>query len=95
MGLHEIEVEGDALGIIKLQQSYEDDLSIISNLIEEAKIISKYFHFCIFMHTGREMNRVADSLAKYCLDVQDEIFWIEDYPQFLSEQIANDVSCLY
>ena len=95
MGLHEIEVEGDALGIIKLLQSHEDDLSIISNLIEEAKIISKYFHSCIFMHTGREMNMIADSLTKYGLDVQDEIFWAEDYPQFLSEQIANDVSCLY
>ena len=80
---------------IKLLQSHEDDLSIISNLIEEAKIISKYFHSCIFMHTGREMNMIADSLTKYGLDVQDEIFWAEDYPQFLSEQIANDVSCLY
>ena len=76
-------------------QSNENDLSIIRNLIKEAKIISKYFHSCIFMHIGREMNIVADSLAKCGLDVQDEIFYVKDYPQFLSEQIANDVSCLY
>ncbi|XWS20522.1 hypothetical protein CRYUN_Cryun31cG0108800 [Craigia yunnanensis] len=95
MGLHEIEVEGDALGIIEIMQSQEDDLSIISNLIEETKSISKIFHSCIFMHTGREMNNVVDSLAKYGLEVQDEIFWVEDHPQFLFEQIANDISCVY
>ena len=85
MALHEIEVEGDALTIIKLMQSQGDDPSIISNLIEEAKSISKNLHSCIFMHTGWEMNKITDSLAKYGLEVQDEIFWVEDHPQFLSE----------
>ena len=91
MGFHDIKVEGDALGFIKLMQQQEDDLSIISNLIEEAKSITMDFHSCIFMHAGREGNKVADNLAKHGLEVQDEIFWVEDYPQFVSNQIANDV----
>ncbi|XWS34538.1 hypothetical protein CRYUN_Cryun21dG0047200 [Craigia yunnanensis] len=71
MGLHEIEVKGDALSIIKLMQSQKDDLSIASNLIEESKSISINIHSCIFMHTGREMNRVAGSLARFCLRKND------------------------
>ncbi|XWS57894.1 hypothetical protein CRYUN_Cryun09bG0212400 [Craigia yunnanensis] len=65
MGFQDIELEGDALSIIKLMKSHGDDLSIVSNLIKEAKCISLSFHSCIFMYARRKRNIVADSLAKY------------------------------
>ncbi|XWS18113.1 hypothetical protein CRYUN_Cryun32bG0013900 [Craigia yunnanensis] len=74
MGFHDIELEGDTLSIIKLMRSHGDDLSIVSNLIEEAKIIYLSFHSCIFMYAGRKRNKVADRRAKYGLDVQNDLY---------------------
>ena len=76
MGFHDIEVEGNALGIIKLLQSQEEDISIINNLIEEVKSKAMNFQSCIFMHAGREGNKVADNLVKHGLEVREKIFWL-------------------
>ena len=51
MGLLNVEIEGDALGIIKRLNCHDTDLSPIGNLIEEAKANTKLslFHSCSFL----------------------------------------------
>ena len=65
MGLLNVEIEGDALGIIKRLNCHDTDLSPIGNLIEEAKCKLSLLHPCSFLHTIRGNNRVAHCLAKF------------------------------
>ena len=48
--------------------------------------------FFVFLYVGRERNKVADSLANYGLNVQNDLYWVEDNPDFVFEHITNDVS---
>ncbi|XWS64771.1 hypothetical protein CRYUN_Cryun05aG0032200 [Craigia yunnanensis] len=69
MGFQDAELEGDALCIIKIMKGYVDDLSIVSNLIEEAKCTSLSFQSCIVMYGGRDKKKVEDRLANYGLEL--------------------------
>ncbi|XWS36260.1 hypothetical protein CRYUN_Cryun20dG0070200 [Craigia yunnanensis] len=83
MGFYNVEIEGDALGIIKKLQGKENDLSPIGTLMEEAKARARRFHFCKFLHTGRMGNMVAHRLAKYGLELKEERFWVDDCLDFV------------
>ena len=49
LGLYNVEIEGDSLGIIRKLQGMEEDFSPIETLIEKAKIRVRDFHYCKFM----------------------------------------------
>ena len=44
------------------------------------------------MYGGRDKNKVADRLAKHGLELQTDLYWVEDHPDFVSEHIAHDAS---
>ena len=63
-----IEIEDDALSVVKRMMTLEKDFSPIGNVIEEAKRISALFLSISFKHVGRKENEVADCLAKHGLE---------------------------
>ena len=90
MGFQKIEVEGDALSIIKQFKDMSTNYSIIGNIIEEARVRAGFFNSCFFTHTGREGNRVADTLAKLGLTVDCDMIWIEDCPPCVEQFVITD-----
>ncbi|XWS70121.1 hypothetical protein CRYUN_Cryun03dG0022000 [Craigia yunnanensis] len=63
MGFTSIELEGDAVSIIKKLQSHEPNLSTISLLIDEARVKALTFNLCSFKHIGRNGNTLAHILV--------------------------------
>ncbi|XWS41219.1 hypothetical protein CRYUN_Cryun17cG0062000 [Craigia yunnanensis] len=90
MRFHDIELEGDAIGIVKKLQRFGGDLSLSGTLIAEARSKAANFYSCVFMHSGRNGNMVAHSLAKYGLGVHEETIWVEECPSFAQEYVNID-----
>ncbi|XWS46774.1 hypothetical protein CRYUN_Cryun14cG0097000 [Craigia yunnanensis] len=90
MGFLKVEIDGDALGVIRKLQSMGKDLSPIGCLVDEANAIRR-FRLCKFMHTGRKGNMVAHYLAKYGLELHEERIWVEECPDFVMDVVINDV----
>ncbi|MBA0628223.1 hypothetical protein Godav_022987 [Gossypium davidsonii] len=63
-GFLKVELEGDALMIIKKVQNQEEDRSILRAYIIDAKRLQKYFVSCRFKHIGKHANIKAHTLAK-------------------------------
>ncbi|XVF60892.1 hypothetical protein PTKIN_Ptkin08bG0084700 [Pterospermum kingtungense] len=59
MGLRNIMLEEDVLGIITVIKSSSLDLSSIGNLIDEARLFSKDFEACLIKHVRRNANIAA------------------------------------
>ncbi|XWS42050.1 hypothetical protein CRYUN_Cryun17cG0135400 [Craigia yunnanensis] len=91
MGFLKVEIEGDALGVIRKLQSTGEDLLPVGCLVDEAKAISRRFQLCKFMHTGRKGNMAAHYLAKYGLELYEERIWVEECPDFVMDVVINDV----
>ncbi|XVE52617.1 hypothetical protein DITRI_Ditri02bG0136100 [Diplodiscus trichospermus] len=87
MGFSAIELEGDALTIIKKLLSNDHDLSHIRIIIEDGKLMLDSFVSCKVMHIGCEGNRVAHHLAKFGLDVSDDHIWMEEAPSFVHDSV--------
>ncbi|XWS29919.1 hypothetical protein CRYUN_Cryun24cG0071900 [Craigia yunnanensis] len=71
MGFRDIEVEGDALGIIKQLKILEDDYFPIGTIIEETRNKAGLLNSCYFNHLGKNGNVVAHGLAKYGIGATD------------------------
>ncbi|XVF29969.1 hypothetical protein REPUB_Repub16aG0017000 [Reevesia pubescens] len=83
LGMTKIVLEGDSLTIIKkLQQSLEQDLSPVGNLIDEARQKMHAFRYCCSIHTKRQGNLAAHTLAQQGLRVDEEMYWVEDFPDY-------------
>ncbi|XWS63255.1 hypothetical protein CRYUN_Cryun06bG0079500 [Craigia yunnanensis] len=74
MGFYNVEIEGDALGVIKKIQGKEVDMSPIGTLIEEARVRKRSFQFNKFTYIGRLGNMVAHMLAKHGLELEEYSF---------------------
>ncbi|MBA0810743.1 hypothetical protein Gohar_002703 [Gossypium harknessii] len=62
-GFIRVEIEGDALSIIRKIQSKDEDRSEIRAYISDVKRMRMNFISCRFQHAGRRANIVAHSLA--------------------------------
>ena len=63
MGLNAVELEGDALGIIKKLQNRETDLSYIATLVDKDRNRIGAFTVCNSMNTRRTGNEAAHLLV--------------------------------
>ncbi|MBA0667692.1 hypothetical protein Goklo_000747, partial [Gossypium klotzschianum] len=63
LGFLEVEIEGDALFVIKKHTSKKEDRLEISTYIRSTRFICAGYQRCIFRHAPGEANRVAHILA--------------------------------
>ena len=56
------------------------------NLIEEARVLRRGFH----LHVRREANQVAHTLAKNALNIDEDLYWVDDCPDCVLPLSAND-----
>lgn len=86
----EVEVEGDALTIIKKCNSTTQDRSAISTYIQDLKEIKRFFFQEIrFMHTRRAKNMVAHTIATDYLKKRVERYMIREIPESV-ESLVRD-----
>ena len=76
MGFSNVIFEGDALHIVKLINNSAQELSVVGNLIEEAKLATKRFLQCKVENVMREGNLVARFLAKSAILIEEDLYWV-------------------
>ena len=86
MGFTRVQVEGDALNVIRSINHEDVDMSALGNIIQEAKTAKRSFLECTLIHTKREGNKAAHEIAKHAAFSNSEI----DYTQFIMPLLAND-----
>ncbi|XVF18887.1 hypothetical protein REPUB_Repub11eG0062100 [Reevesia pubescens] len=94
IGCRDVVLEGDALQIVNLLNHNEADTSFIGNLIFEGRTRKRKLGNHSATHSRREANLVAHLLAKSALISKNDLFWIDDVPDFLQSTIDYDCNRL-
>ncbi|KAK4428570.1 hypothetical protein Salat_1156800 [Sesamum alatum] len=71
LGLKEVIIEGDCASVILKLKSSEEDASVVSPIICEAKTILALLDKVEFLHAYRECNSVAHIIAKHSTSHND------------------------
>ncbi|KAK9998404.1 hypothetical protein SO802_018007 [Lithocarpus litseifolius] len=95
MGVRRAILEGDSLAIIKALREGEQPLSPTGLLLEDVRMFSQRFEKLLYSRTKREGNFVAHSLAKYALNIQDFLVWMEDVPSHIQSFVQANLACLH
>ncbi|MBA0628320.1 hypothetical protein Godav_023076 [Gossypium davidsonii] len=60
LGFRKVVVEEDSINVIKKLQNQKEDMSMIRDYIEDARIESRDFEECMFRYVGRNANETAN-----------------------------------
>ncbi|KAK5824479.1 hypothetical protein PVK06_019254 [Gossypium arboreum] len=90
LGIRPVEVEGVSLTVVKKAQMNEEDKFEISAYIKDAKILSKEFHTCIFMHSSRSANGVTHLLATEEIKRIEHTYLENGVPSFANAAVELD-----
>ena len=66
-------IESDSLSVVKAIHDTAESSCHFGNIIENVKILSKTMRSCDFLHTKRESNQVAHTLARNAFKVNSEL----------------------
>ena len=66
-------IESDSLSVVKAIQDTAESSCHFGNIIEDVKSLSKTMRSCDFLHTKREANQVAHTLARNAFKVNSEL----------------------
>ncbi|KAF5445799.1 hypothetical protein F2P56_034822 [Juglans regia] len=86
----EAELEGDALSIVNAINNREENWEWGGQTIEDIRGLLHNRPQWHVTHTFREANKVADFLAKFSLNVNEEVIWMEDGPEGLYSLVLQD-----
>lgn len=90
MGLHDVQIEGESLAIIKKLQSDKPDLSILSSIVADIKWKIGFFVSITFQHVRREVKVVVHVLVKEGSIFSKEQCWIEKAPDLVEKVVTMD-----
>ena len=83
-------VETDALRVFSALTSTNRDLSCFSDLIDDVRYLLSFFPRVIISHTRRHANKAADGLAKFALELDEDVCWIGEIPNPIFSIIVNE-----
>ena len=83
-------VEIDALRVFSALTSTTKDLSSFSDLIDDVRYLLSFFPRVIISHTRRHANEAAHGLAKYALELDEDVCWIGEIPNPIFSIIVNE-----
>lgn len=87
----DVEIEGDALSIIKKCKSNNEDRSEIRALIKNINSYVRNFQKIQFQHVPREANYLAHILAMESLKKEEEVYLEAGVPDFVKEIYEKEI----
>ncbi|MBA0854651.1 hypothetical protein Goshw_003162 [Gossypium schwendimanii] len=87
LGIKSVEVEGDALSIIKKLCAVHEDRSVISAYIKDSKPLSEAYNMCIFKITSMKENNLAHlfSIESSSAKIDEMIRWMQETGPVIQE----------
>ncbi|KAM6567325.1 hypothetical protein CsatA_026453 [Cannabis sativa] len=83
-------VETDALRVSSALNSSHKDLSCFNDLIDDIRCLLSSFPRVAINHARRQANKAAHGLAKYALELDEDVSWIREIPYPIFSIIVND-----
>ena len=83
-------VETDALRVSNALASSSRDISCFSDLIDDIRCLLSSFPGVTIVHTRRQANQAAHGLAKYALELDEDVSWMGEIPYPIFSIIVND-----
>ncbi|KAG8389697.1 hypothetical protein BUALT_Bualt01G0005700 [Buddleja alternifolia] len=88
-----IVLEGDDQSTInQLKNTYETQSPVSNVIMEEVVDYMRQLGCCFFSHVQRSGNDAAHMVAQYARNVEDEIVWLMEEPDFLGDILLADVA---
>ena len=91
IGLQRVIVEGDLAMVINALNQNNAGLSSYGVVIEDIRNLALVFESCVFAHTSRVCNSVADAIAKKAKAFRSAQVWLNDPPDDLVSLLLFDV----
>ncbi|KAL0010234.1 hypothetical protein SO802_005342 [Lithocarpus litseifolius] len=80
-------IEGDNVDVIKAISSQEANVSLLGNVVEDIKHLIRGLQWVSTSHIRRSGNKVAHVLAQHARIIVEDLYWIEDSPPPVIEQL--------
>ncbi|XP_040987788.1 uncharacterized protein LOC121235507 [Juglans microcarpa x Juglans regia] len=90
LGLGEVIFEGDAKSVIDAVSSGEKDDSSYGHLVENLQQKLNFYSRWEVAFIHREGNEVAHQLAKLALYGDNDMYWVEECPEAITDQLSID-----
>ncbi|XVF21851.1 hypothetical protein REPUB_Repub12eG0125000 [Reevesia pubescens] len=94
IGCRNIVLEGDALHVVSMLNHSEVDTSYIGNLIFEGRTRLGRLGNHTVTDSRRDANLVAHLLAKSAIASKNDLYWIEEVPDFIQTAVDDDCNNL-
>ena len=86
-------IKGDNVNVIKAISSKEANISLLGNVMEDIKHLIRGLQWVSISHIRRSGNKVAHVLTQHARTIIEDLYWIEDSPPPIIEQLYQD-ACL-
>uniref|UniRef100_A0A803QJM9 Reverse transcriptase zinc-binding domain-containing protein n=1 Tax=Cannabis sativa TaxID=3483 RepID=A0A803QJM9_CANSA len=83
-------IETDALRVSSAINIVSRDLSSFTDLIVDISCLLSFFSRVTVSHVKRQANQAAHGLAKYALEVDEDVCWMVEIPNLIFSIIVND-----
>lgn len=94
VGVRDVTLEGDSLGICNALQGLCNVSSSVHNIIAGTLHLAKGFRNVAFSHIKRQANVPAHMLAQHATNVKNYVAWLEECPIHVEMACTHDVSLL-
>ncbi|KAK3217704.1 hypothetical protein Dsin_011674 [Dipteronia sinensis] len=85
-----VEVESDAAVVVGWVNDGKVMESEVGLVVEDIKLLTNTMLFCTVNFVSRKFNRVAHCLTKLALSSNEDLYWLEEYPPFLTRFLVAD-----
>ena len=89
-GFSKLIVEGDNINVMRAVSSSTMNFSMLGNVIADIRCILCGLGGVSISCVKRDGNRVAHVLAKFAKGLDEDLFWMEEVPQFAVESVYQD-----
>lgn len=94
-GLRHLEVETDCSPLAQLLKKQKKERSITQAIVDDILALASNFELCVFNFAKRSCNKVAHSIAKSSLPLDEALVWMEDHPTDVLPLVVADKAFLY
>ena len=89
-GFSRLVIEGDNVNAIQALFSPLVNHSLLGNVVDDIKHLIRGLQWVSISHTRRSGNKVAHVLAQHARNIVKDLYWIEDSPPPVMEQLYQD-----
>jgi hypothetical protein len=94
IGCNLLIVQSDCMEVVQMMDNGGFSVTLAAALYDECNIIWSGFQDISIEHCSREVNQVAQNLAKRAMQLKQTCTYVDEPPSFILDLLTNDVTIL-